>query len=58
MEALEAHMIELMKNSGKYAPLCSVVQSSGMGKSRLIDEFSKRHFLIPLNLRTKSAGGM
>ena len=33
-----------------------MVQSSGMGKSRMIDELSKEHFVIPINLRTKETG--
>ncbi|KAH9081566.1 hypothetical protein EDB83DRAFT_2214337 [Lactarius deliciosus] len=40
-----------------YGPYCSIVQSSGMGKSRLLDEFSKTHFLIPINLCRKEANG-
>lgn len=39
-----------------YARLLPVVQSSGMGKSRLIDEFSKKHFVIPFNLREGTHG--
>ncbi|KAF8325609.1 uncharacterized protein EI90DRAFT_3072219 [Cantharellus anzutake] len=34
-----------------YARLLPVVQSSGMGKSRMVDEFSKYHFVVPFNLR-------
>ncbi|KAF8240638.1 hypothetical protein L208DRAFT_1384042 [Tricholoma matsutake] len=34
-----------------YAHFCSVVQSSGMGKSRTVDELGKEHFSIPINLR-------
>ncbi|KAF8497011.1 hypothetical protein BU17DRAFT_72417 [Hysterangium stoloniferum] len=30
--------------------------SSGMGKSRLIDEFSKKHFVVPFNLRAGQQG--
>jgi hypothetical protein len=29
-----------------------------MGKSHLLDEFSKRHFLIPINLREKGSQGV
>ncbi|KAI0253034.1 hypothetical protein BJV78DRAFT_235120 [Lactifluus subvellereus] len=36
---------------------CSIIQSSGMGKSRLVDEFSKNHFLIPINLREEGSQG-
>jgi len=39
-----------------YARILSIVQSSGMGKSRLIDEFSKAYFVIPLNLRHDESG--
>ncbi|KAH9009201.1 hypothetical protein EDB83DRAFT_2234923 [Lactarius deliciosus] len=42
----------------RYARYCSIVQSSGMGKSRLLDEFSKEHFLIPINLRPKDSEGV
>ncbi|KAH9052552.1 hypothetical protein EDB87DRAFT_1692195 [Lactarius vividus] len=31
--------------------------SSGMGKSRLLDELSKKHFMIPINLRPEDARG-
>ena len=39
-----------------YARFLAVVQSSGMGKSRMIDELSKEHFVIPINLRTTGTG--
>ncbi|KAK0443522.1 hypothetical protein EV421DRAFT_1903536 [Armillaria borealis] len=41
-----------------YTAFMSITQSSGMGKSRLIDEFSKTHFVIPLNLRDPSSIGI
>ena len=31
-----------------YEHILAIIQSSGMGKSRLIDEFSKDHFVVPL----------
>ncbi|KAH9014063.1 hypothetical protein EDB84DRAFT_1277877 [Lactarius hengduanensis] len=40
-----------------YARYCSIVQSSGMGKSRLLDEFSRSLFLIPVNLRPANSDG-
>ncbi|KAH9021093.1 hypothetical protein EDB83DRAFT_2320509, partial [Lactarius deliciosus] len=40
-----------------YGRYCSIVQSSGMGKSRLLDEFSKNFFLIPINLRASTDQG-
>jgi hypothetical protein len=41
-----------------YAHFAAIVQSSGMGKSRTVDELAKGRFVIPLNLRgAKSTGG-
>ncbi|KAI0253963.1 hypothetical protein BJV78DRAFT_1280684 [Lactifluus subvellereus] len=49
---------ELMGQVHTYARFCFIVQSSGMGKSRLLDdEFSKSHFLIPINLRPENTRG-
>lgn len=39
-----------------YARLLPIVQSSGMGKSRMIDELSKKYFLVPFNLRDVPEG--
>ncbi|KAF8328923.1 uncharacterized protein EI90DRAFT_3155623 [Cantharellus anzutake] len=39
-----------------YARLLPIVQSSGMGKSRMVDEFSKKHFVVPFNLRRGAEG--
>jgi hypothetical protein len=39
-----------------YARVLAIVQSSGMGKSRMIDELSKDYFVIPLNLRDGESG--
>jgi hypothetical protein len=55
LNALEAHVSKQMTNPHTYARFCSIVQSSGMGKSRLLDEFSKNHFLIPINLRPENS---
>lgn len=41
-----------------YAHFCSIVQSSGMGKSRTVDELGKEHFSIPLNLRDEKSTGI
>ena len=41
-----------------YAPYCAVVQSSGLGKSRCVDELSKSHVVVPMNLNKPSARGM
>ncbi|PCH44720.1 hypothetical protein WOLCODRAFT_105540 [Wolfiporia cocos MD-104 SS10] len=40
-----------------YANYVAVVQSSGTGKSRTIDEMSKKHFVIPMNLRRDGSSG-
>ncbi|KAF5371045.1 hypothetical protein D9757_010297 [Collybiopsis confluens] len=56
--ALEKHITEYRKNlDNSYVPYCAIVQSSGTGKSRTVDEFSKYHFVVPLNLRKPSAEG-
>jgi hypothetical protein len=43
-------------NPDLYARILAIVQSSGMGKSRMIDQLSKYHFVIPLNLRDGESG--
>jgi hypothetical protein len=50
-EYMESH-----NNPDLYARLLAIVQSSGMGKSRMIDELSKSYFVIPLNLRDGESG--
>ena len=40
-----------------YAHYAAIVQSSGMGKSRTVDELAKNHFVIPLNLREAESTG-
>ena len=59
---LQQHVVEqlsclTLKVPRPYGRFCSIVQSSGMGKSRLLDEFSKEYFLIPVNLRAPGARG-
>jgi hypothetical protein len=39
-----------------YARFLSIVQSSGMGKSRLIDQVAKSKFVLPFNLRSSNDG--
>ena len=56
LNALEEHVSRQMAQGHTYARFCPIVQSSGMGKSRLLDEFSKNHFLIPINLRPGNSG--
>ena len=47
-----------MKSKGLelYANMCAIVQSSGMGKSRAVNELGKTRFLIPMNLRKADSG--
>lgn len=40
-----------------YARYSAILQSSGMGKSRMIDELSKKHLVLPINLRPSSDTG-
>jgi hypothetical protein len=42
----------------QYGRYSSIVQSFWMGKSRLLDEFSKNFFTIPINLRYANPGGL
>jgi hypothetical protein len=61
IECLKQHIIAQLSVSGKpkpYGRYCSIIQSSGMGKSRLLDELSKTHFMIPINLRGDRTGGL
>jgi len=50
--------VPLDLNRHFYAKYCAIVQSSGMGKSRTVDEMSKFHFVIPVNLREHDSTGM
>jgi hypothetical protein len=52
------HIVTHSKDRGSYARYTSIVQSSGMGKSRAVDEFSKQHLVVPLNLRQYSDGNI
>jgi hypothetical protein len=52
---IEAHCKTTSNNT--YARYSAIVQSSGMGKSRMIDELSKNHLVIPINLRSESETG-
>jgi hypothetical protein len=55
-DLLYDHLSSYPKDEDKYARYTSIVQSSGMGKSRAIDELSKKHLVVPLNLREDSKG--
>ncbi|KAH9170971.1 hypothetical protein EDB89DRAFT_1907311 [Lactarius sanguifluus] len=55
LEGLQAHIVEQLQlgpssEAQIYGRYCSIIQLSGMGKSCLLDEFSKNYFLIPINL--------
>lgn len=54
---LEKHIQEQCRQGKLYASYCQIIQSSGMGKSRLVDEFARTHFLIPVNLRQEFQKG-
>ncbi len=63
LEGLKRHVVEILdvgtsSTTKIYGRYCSIVQSSGMGKSRLLDELSKDLFLIPINLRPSSGRGL
>jgi hypothetical protein len=40
-----------------YAHYAAIIQSSGMGKSRTVDELAKDHFVVPLNPRKTTSAG-
>ena len=39
------------RHDADYANFLPIVQSSGMGKSRTVDELARRVFTLPFNLR-------
>ena len=55
-DLLYEHVASFPADEDKYARYTSIVQSSGMGKSRTVDELSKTHLVVPLNLREESKG--
>ena len=40
-----------------YGRILPMVQSSGTGKSRMVDELSKEHLVVPINLRPQGESG-
>ncbi|KIL64218.1 hypothetical protein M378DRAFT_628828 [Amanita muscaria Koide BX008] len=48
--ALWTRIKKVMKQGNQYARYLAIVQSSGTGKSRMIEELSKKHLVIPVNL--------
>ena len=59
-EALWNHIVRQYNPSEEsvYAHYAAIIQSSGMGKSRTVDEMGKKHFVIPVNLRNPGAQGV
>ena len=57
-DALWEHIIANFGSQSSYAHYAAFVQSSGMGKSRTMDELAKYHFVIPLNLREADSTGI
>ncbi|VDB88491.1 unnamed protein product [Peniophora sp. CBMAI 1063] len=56
--ALWAHIVGHFKRQPRnYSPYCFIVQSSGTGKSRCVDELSKTHLVAPLNVRRPGSRG-
>lgn len=58
LDGLKLHVASQLSLPDAYGRYCSIVQSSGMGKSRLFDEMSKNFFLIPINLRAADSRGL
>ncbi|KAI0296790.1 hypothetical protein B0F90DRAFT_1011071 [Multifurca ochricompacta] len=56
LEGLKNHIAQELSVSSRYR-YCCIVQSSGTGKSRLHDEFSKAHFMITIVLRAFRSNG-
>ena len=40
----------------RYTNMCTIVQSSGTGKSRTVDELGKSHLLVYMNLSRSDRG--
>ncbi|THH18797.1 hypothetical protein EUX98_g8894, partial [Antrodiella citrinella] len=54
---LKDHIISHWKDKEHYAPYCTIVESTGTGKSRMVDEFSRANFTLTVNLRDPPAQG-
>ena len=52
------HIATYSIDADNYARYTSIVQSSGMGKSRAIDQLSKKHLVVPMNLRMDRDGNV
>ena len=53
----EHHQNRDAEGGSVYAHYAAIVQSSGMGKSRTVDEMAKEHFVIPINVRDPKSQG-
>ena len=56
--ALWNRIKKAMKQAGQYARYLAIVQSSGTGKSRMIQELGRAHLVIPVNLRKSGEKGL
>jgi hypothetical protein len=56
LKCLATHISKELDKPDLYGRYCPIIQSSGMGKSRLLDEFSKQYFMIPVNLHRGREG--
>ncbi|VDC03092.1 unnamed protein product [Peniophora sp. CBMAI 1063] len=56
-EALWEHIQVYSASDHSYRPYTAIVQSSGTGKSRCVDELGKRQLVIPVNLRDPESKG-
>jgi hypothetical protein len=43
-----------MRREGPYSNVVSIIQSSGTGKSRMVDQLALSVFAIPFNIRSAS----
>lgn len=49
-EVLHEYILSYCKDPDLYALLLPIIQSTCLGKSRLVFEYSLKHFTIPVNL--------
>ncbi|KAI5122344.1 hypothetical protein M0805_002511 [Coniferiporia weirii] len=58
-QELWAHIRDCVRPpvTDKYANYCPIIQSSGTGKSRAVDQLSIDHFVIPICLRARGTSG-
>ncbi|KAF8554216.1 hypothetical protein OG21DRAFT_1509127 [Imleria badia] len=56
-DALWAHIQTWSNERYFYPKYSAIVQSSGMGKSRTVDEMSKSHLVIPVNIQQPESSG-